>query len=134
MPWGAKVDVWKGESSASINQLHSCMNNLLTMQKVLMEKLGVQVPPIENLTIAYQSMHKNGEKHLDKPGTTHTIERTCDVMNKVQNDKVVAITTTTCLGDNIGPPSDDPIVVVDTITQQVGYNIYGILQPVKNAP
>jgi hypothetical protein len=50
MSGGITVDVWKGESSTSINQLQSCMNNLLTMQKVFTEKLGAYVPPIENLT------------------------------------------------------------------------------------
>jgi hypothetical protein len=56
------------------------------------------------------------------------------VVNEVQNDKVVAITTTTCLGHDVGPFNNDPVVAIGTITQQMGYNIYGFLQPIKDAP
>jgi hypothetical protein len=43
MTWGATMDVCKDESIASMSQLQSCINNLLVMQKVFVEKLGVEM-------------------------------------------------------------------------------------------
>jgi hypothetical protein len=98
--------------------------------KLIIKKMIVH----ENLIVVDQSIHKNGKQHPNKLGTTHTIERTCDVVNEVQNDNVVTITTTTCLGHYVGPPNNDPIIAIGIITQQMGYNIYGLLQPIKDAP
>jgi len=36
------MDVCKDESIASMSQLQSCINNLLVMQRVFVEKLGVE--------------------------------------------------------------------------------------------
>jgi hypothetical protein len=43
MTWGVGVDVWKDESVTSMNQIQSCINNILVMQKALVEKLDVEV-------------------------------------------------------------------------------------------
>ncbi len=55
MTWGATMDVCKDESIASMSQLQSCINNLLVMQKVFVEKLGVEMW-VEGNIVATTSM------------------------------------------------------------------------------
>jgi hypothetical protein len=42
MTWGIDMDVWKYEYMASMNQLRSSLNDIIAMQKAIVERLNVQ--------------------------------------------------------------------------------------------
>lgn len=66
------------------------MDNLLVMQKALVEKLGVQMPQ-EGNPHAIVSMHMIEEQHHKKHVIVNTIERFEHVLNGVENGHVIFV-------------------------------------------
>lgn len=71
MAWRATVDVWK-ESTTLISGLQSYMDNLLVLQKALVEKFNVQMLQ-EGNPHATVPMHLIEENHHKKLVTVDTI-------------------------------------------------------------
>ncbi len=78
------MDVWKEETTISISQLQSYMDNLFIMQKALVEKLDVKMSQEGNPHVIVP-MHLIEEHHHKKLVTVNTIERFGHVLNGVDN-------------------------------------------------
>ncbi len=120
------MDVCKDESITSMSQLQSCINNLLVMQKVFVEKLGVEMR-VEGNIVATTSMQQLNEHNNTRPLVTSVIvERFGDVMDGMQKDQVVIMTATSNIG-KVDVKDTTNVVAKSVAHEQVGCSIVGEL-------